>query len=161
MIFDLHNPTDVQSLAAAFDGKAVGLTSGCYDLLHYLHLTYFQRCRRKCEVLIVGVDSDDLVRQTKGDGRPVIPEFQRVAMVASLDLVQATFVMDNLDDFVKVAKQLRVGKIFRNDDFKGRENEVVGASGECEVVIIPDVHMADSTSGIIKRVIQQQGQGNV
>ena len=38
------------------EGQRVGLTSGCFDLLHFYHLHYLLRCHALCDVLLVGVD---------------------------------------------------------------------------------------------------------
>lgn len=35
--------------------KKIGLTSGCFDLIHYYHLRYLERCKANCDLLIVGV----------------------------------------------------------------------------------------------------------
>lgn len=45
--------------------KKIGLTSGCFDLIHYYHLRYLERCKANCDLLIVGVDSDSLVEMNK------------------------------------------------------------------------------------------------
>lgn len=37
--------------------KVVGVTSGCFDLFHFYHLRYLERCKALCGFLIVGVDS--------------------------------------------------------------------------------------------------------
>jgi len=65
MILDLCNPADVEIFQRGTASAIVGITSGCFDLTHNYHLNYFLRCRRLCDILIVGVDSDDLVRKTK------------------------------------------------------------------------------------------------
>ncbi|MFN3690690.1 MAG: adenylyltransferase/cytidyltransferase family protein, partial [Fimbriimonadales bacterium] len=51
-------------------GKQVVLTNGCFDLLHVGHLRYLQEARRLGDLLVVGVNSDESVRQLKGDSRP-------------------------------------------------------------------------------------------
>lgn len=60
-------PQDIVNLRVG--GKIVGVTSGCFDLLHFYHLRYLERCRALCDFLIVGVDSDILVHANKTSGR--------------------------------------------------------------------------------------------
>ena len=50
---------------------AIGYTSGVFDLFHKGHRHYIETCRTKCDILIVGVDSDRLARNRKGYGRPI------------------------------------------------------------------------------------------
>lgn len=127
----------------------VGLTSGCYDLFHHLHLTYLQQCRRMCDILIVGVDADDLVRKTKGPERPVIPEHQRVMLINALQCVNIAFIMGSLEDWEIAIGAFHPAYLFKNTDFK--PEDVVNPFNT-EVVIIPDVFQPDSTTQIIKEI---------
>jgi D-beta-D-heptose 7-phosphate kinase/D-beta-D-heptose 1-phosphate adenosyltransferase len=149
MIIDIKNTSDIDLLRAATEGKKVGLTSGCYDLFHSLHLIYLTRCRRLCDILIVGIDSDDMVRAYKGDERPIVPEHQRLAVLAGLNCVQATFIMGELADFGRAVDCLGVNVIFKNQAFK--VEDVIGRD-KAQVIIIPDVGQHDSTSGIIEDI---------
>ena len=65
----------------------VGMTSGCWDLLHASHLYYLDRCKEQCDRLIVGVDSDQLVKDNKGPHRPIHSEIHRLDLVWRLDKV--------------------------------------------------------------------------
>ncbi|MDM7460849.1 MAG: adenylyltransferase/cytidyltransferase family protein, partial [bacterium] len=54
-------------------GLRIVLTNGCFDLLHVGHLRYLQEARRLGDLLVVGVNSDESVRQLKGEARPIVP----------------------------------------------------------------------------------------
>lgn len=134
-------------------GAKVGVTSGCFDLFHYLHLVYLERCARLCGpggALIVGVDSDDLVRSVKGPNRPNIPETHRQAVVDALKCVTATFIMGSVADFGQAVSDSGADFIFKNDAFKDREVE---GAGLAKVVIVPDIDMPDSTSKIVQQIV--------
>lgn len=150
MLIDIRNSEDIATLRRGIDGgRVIGLTSGCYDLFHNLHLTYLQRCRRMCDFLIVGVDSDDLVRNTKGPERPIIPEHHRVNLVSALRCVDAAFIMGSLKDFELAVDGLKPKFIFKNQNF--RPQDVIGVDA-AEIVTVPDVFQPDSTSGIIEEI---------
>jgi D-beta-D-heptose 7-phosphate kinase/D-beta-D-heptose 1-phosphate adenosyltransferase len=149
VIFDIKSDTDLALLRTALKGKVVGLTSGSFDLFHHLHLVYLLRCRRLCEVLIVGVDSNDLVTTRKGSDRPLVPEHQRVAIVSALSCVQAAFIMGSVEDFGAAVDKLDVRILFKNQAFAGKE--VLGAD-KARLVIIPDVGEPSSTSQIIEQI---------
>lgn len=68
-------------------GQQLVVTNGCFDLLHLGHVTYLENARNLGDVLLVGVNSDDAVRQLKGPNRPVSPEFDRAAILAALQCV--------------------------------------------------------------------------
>lgn len=117
-------------------GKVVGITSGCFDLLHFYHLRYLERCKALCDFLIVGVDSDLLVSQNKSK-TPVIPEHHRMAMVDALKCVDATFRMDVISDIDEYARRASVDMMFKNlPTIYGKE---VKAPDGIKLVLIPDI----------------------
>jgi cytidyltransferase-like protein len=78
----------------------VALTSGVFDIAHSGHRRFLARCKSLCDTLVVGVDSDDLVRARKGVNRPFQRELERALNVASLEWPDFVFIksssMDNL-----------------------------------------------------------------
>jgi len=130
--------------------QTVALTSGCFDLTHVYHFKYFQRCKRECDILMVGVDSDKLVRSVKGPTRPIFNELQRIMMVDWCKFVDFTFIMNSLEDWDRMATITRPNKIFKNDVFESGCNNPTGA----ELVIIPDIEELTSTTAFIKRIME-------
>ncbi|MBQ6154573.1 adenylyltransferase/cytidyltransferase family protein [bacterium] len=63
------------------------LTQGTYDLVHVGHGRYLEAAKKEGDILIVGVDSDEKVRKRKGEGRPIVPEEERVEMLTYLKSV--------------------------------------------------------------------------
>jgi len=153
------NPYDKKAMRAAqlycFDeNKSVGLTSGTFDLFHDYHLRYLERCRRLSDVLVIGVDSDSFVKSVKGSDRPILSEFQRLMLTDANKHVTFCYIQDSLEAFALVAEALMPerGRIFRNEDFKGRESEVVKGNSKADVVIVPDVWEPNSTSKLIDKI---------
>lgn len=146
MIFNLDEKEIGMMKKVVAGYQNIGLTSGTYDLLHYLHFIYLEKCRRQCDFLIVGIDSDHLVKRTKGEARPIIPEGQRANMIDAMRCTDSVFIMDSTDDFLRAVKELGVTTIFKNDAFK--PEEVIGRE-YANVVIIPDVIIPQSTSQIV------------
>src|SRR5512146_2381034 len=65
-------------------GERAVFTNGVFDLLHFGHLHYLQSARELGDFLIVGLNSDESVCRIKGPKRPLVPEFERAALVAGL-----------------------------------------------------------------------------
>ena len=63
-------------------GYPIVLTSGSFDLIHLGHVKYLQRAKEFGGVLVVGVDSDAKIRRRKGDDRPMVPEDERLELLA-------------------------------------------------------------------------------
>ena len=147
--------TSLQAMSYWISGhpdKVVGMTSGTFDLLHDFHLRFLKQCRRMCDVLVVGVDSDRLVRERKGPDRPIMSEFQREMVMNAIKYVEVVYTLDTLADYTTVCEGLPVHKVFVNQVFRGREHEVAVGRSNAQVVIVPDVAELDSTSQIIDRI---------
>lgn len=64
--------------------ERVGLANGCFDLLHVGHLRYLEDARRRADVLVVAVNTDESVRTLKGPERPLVPFEERVELLLAL-----------------------------------------------------------------------------
>ncbi len=132
--------------------RVVGFTNGCFDILHAGHVAYLEKAKEKCDVLIIGVNSDSSVKRIKGDKRPINGEKSRLAVLAALEVV----------DYVTLFKESTPKKLIElitpNVLFKGGdwdEKDIVGgrhvkASGG-KVEVIPYVK-GFSTTDLIKRI---------
>ncbi|HEX7708479.1 MAG TPA: adenylyltransferase/cytidyltransferase family protein [Thermoanaerobaculia bacterium] len=65
-------------------GRKIAFANGCFDVLHVGHIRYLQAAAVVADVLIVGVNGDESVRQLKGEGRPVMPENERAEILAAI-----------------------------------------------------------------------------
>ncbi|WP_445150975.1 adenylyltransferase/cytidyltransferase family protein [Baekduia sp. Peel2402] len=63
-------------------GYRIVLTSGSFDLIHLGHVKYLARAKELGGILVVGVDSDAKIRRRKGDDRPMVPENERLELLA-------------------------------------------------------------------------------
>ncbi|MGH2842349.1 MAG: adenylyltransferase/cytidyltransferase family protein [Solirubrobacteraceae bacterium] len=63
-------------------GYKVVLTSGSFDLIHLGHVKYLQRAKECGDILAVGVDCDEKIRRRKGSDRPMVPEDERLQLLA-------------------------------------------------------------------------------
>ena len=68
-------------------GRKVVFTNGCFDLLHAGHAFLLERAAALGEILVVGLNTDASVRRLKGPERPVVPQGERAALLASLRAV--------------------------------------------------------------------------
>jgi len=70
------------------------VVNGAFDLLHVGHLRYLADASRHADILIAAVNSDDSVRGAKGPLRPIIPEAERVEILAHLAVIDAIVLFD-------------------------------------------------------------------
>src|SRR5271163_2562351 len=78
-------------------GKKIVFANGVFDLLHAGHVRYLQAARAEGDLLVVGINSDASTRRLKGEGRPVLTERARAALVAALAAVDYVVIFDEPD----------------------------------------------------------------
>jgi rfaE bifunctional protein nucleotidyltransferase chain/domain len=78
-------------------GKSTALANGVFDLLHVGHLRYLQGARALADHLVVAVNSDRSTRENKGEGRPLVPEGERVELLGALECVDLVVLFDARD----------------------------------------------------------------
>jgi glycerol-3-phosphate cytidylyltransferase len=86
-------------------------------MFHIGHLNLLRRARMECDYLIAGVVTDEVCLAQKGK-LPVIPFDERIAIVRSLDVVDAAF-GEVTTDKLSTWAQVRFDVVFKGDDWKG------------------------------------------
>jgi D-glycero-beta-D-manno-heptose 1-phosphate adenylyltransferase len=129
-------------------------TNGCFDLLHFGHVSYLQRARQFGDLLVVGLNSDASCRQLKGPQRPLVPERQRAAVLAALSSVDAVVIFrkKRADGFLgAVQPDIYVkGGDYRLEDFDPTERAVLESVGS-KIRIVPFIR-GFSTTSLIKKI---------
>ncbi len=77
------------------NGRKVGFTNGCFDLLHQGHLHSLMQAREQCDMLMVGLNTDASIKRLKGEERPIQDEKTRALLLASLEFVDAVIMFDD------------------------------------------------------------------
>jgi D-beta-D-heptose 7-phosphate kinase/D-beta-D-heptose 1-phosphate adenosyltransferase len=152
MIADLAELADrVQAWRLA--GLTVGLTNGCFDLLHAGHVALIEEAGTRVDRLIVAMNSDASIKALKGPTRPIIDAVSRARMITALEAVDALVVFEDPTPLA-VIETARPDLLFKGSDYA--LEEVVGRAGvEAQggrVVLIerqPDI----STTSIIRRIV--------
>ncbi len=73
-------------------GYSVALTHGAFDLFHSGHLELIKRTNSIADIVIVGLESDDSMCIYKNINRPIVDQFNREEILASLVEVDYTFI---------------------------------------------------------------------
>lgn len=98
-------------------GKTVVYTSGTFDMLHANHLKMIEYSRALGDILIVGVNTDELVASYKS--QPIIPFEERIALVKALKYPDIVIPQKSLEHTDKV-KKLNFDIFVVGDDWAGK-----------------------------------------
>lgn len=125
----------------------IGYTQGVYDLFHIGHLNLLLHAKEQCKYLIVGVNSDELVREYKKK-TPVINEIERYSIIENLKVVDEVIMVSTLDKKI-LWKELKFDAIFIGDDWKGNsrweKTKVELAEVGVDVIYLPHTENISST----------------
>lgn len=97
--------------------KTVVYTSGTFDMLHINHLKMIEYARALGDILIVGVNTDELVATYKST--PIIPFEERIALMKAIKGPDIVIPQRSLDHTDKVAK-LNFDIFVVGDDWTGK-----------------------------------------
>lgn len=101
----LKNVYDLWEWRESFpQDKTLVVTNGCFDILHAGHVQFLTDAKKLGDSLLVGVNSDESVRELKGPTRPVNPQEARSSVVDALRAVEATFVFDDTVNFLDIVR---------------------------------------------------------
>lgn len=133
----------------------VGYTTGIFDLFHIGHLNLLKNAKSLCDMLIVGVTTDELAFQLKGK-KPIIPFQERIEIVNNIIWVDET-IPEKEDDKYKAWEVLHFDVIFKGDDWKGTEKwtqlESAFKNVGVEVIYLPYTKHTSST--LIRDVLEK------
>lgn len=125
----------------------VGYTTGVFDMFHIGHLNILKKAKEQCDFLIVGVSTDELVKQYKNK-TPVINFANRKAIVGAIKYVDKVVAQENMDK-LKAWENLHFDVIFHGDDWKGSNmyNEMEKALKDvgCDLIFLPYTKGISST----------------
>src|SRR5262245_45690478 len=94
-VFSVQEASDLR-IGLERAGKRLVFTNGCFDLLHAGHIRYLHEAKALGDTLLVGLNSDNSVRQLKGPGRPLHTAADRAAILDSVSAVDGVVVFDEL-----------------------------------------------------------------
>ena len=133
-------------------GRTIAFANGCFDVLHVGHVRYLQDAKKEADVLVVGVNGDDSVRELKGEGRPVMPAAERAEIIAAIDGVDYVTIFDEPSP-ARLLGALKPDVHCKGTDYTAEsvpERDVVRAyGGRVAIVGDPKEH---STSELLKKL---------
>ncbi|MBQ4571480.1 MAG: adenylyltransferase/cytidyltransferase family protein [Bacilli bacterium] len=125
----------------------IGYTTGVFDMFHIGHLNILKKAKEQCEYLIVGVSTDEVVKNYKNK-LPIIPFEQRCEIVSAIKYVDEVVPQTSMNK-MDAYKKLKFNAIFHGSDWKGSEmyNKIIDEFSEVgvDIVFLPHTDGISST----------------
>jgi rfaE bifunctional protein nucleotidyltransferase chain/domain len=136
-------------------GKKVVFTNGVFDLIHAGHIDYLSKAKSLGNVLIVGLNSDNSVKQIKGNKRPILKQEERAFILSNLKPVDYV-VLFNEETPEKLISELIPDVLVKGADWS--LDEIVGKDiVEKNGGVVKNIKFVNdqSTSKIIDLIVER------
>lgn len=133
----------------------VGYTTGVFDMFHVGHLNILRRAKEQCDYLIVGVSTDELVKNYKNK-TPIIPFEERKAILEAIKYVDKVVPQENRDKYSAYEKY-KFNVMFVGDDWKGNSlfEEVERRFKDVGVEVVYFPYTKGTSSTILKEKLEK------
>lgn len=134
----------------------IGYTTGVFDMFHIGHLNILKNAKERCDYLIVGVSTDEVVESYKHK-KPIIPFEERIAIVEAIKYVDKVVPQTSMDK-IEAWKELHFNVLFHGSDWKNSPmyNSIIQEFQQynVEVVFLPHTDGVSSTqlSEVIRKL---------
>ncbi|HEV3047226.1 MAG TPA: adenylyltransferase/cytidyltransferase family protein [Solirubrobacteraceae bacterium] len=139
-------------------GYRVVLTSGSFDLIHLGHVKYLARAKALGDVLAVGVDSDAKIQRRKGPDRPMVPEDERLEMLAYQRPVDLIYLKDDGERRWALIDAVRPDVLVLTEDHSYGEQELRALEELCGQIEVVERQASVTTSERIRQMYMNLGE---
>ena len=136
--------------------KTVVFTNGIFDILHSGHIELLKFSKSLGSRLVVGINSDRITRELKGEGRPVNKEADRKAVLESIHYVDEVIVFDEKKPTELVAT-LQPDILVKGGEWTADEVRKRDAVPDHIQVKIYPIKVGYSTTSMIKTIKAREG----
>jgi D-beta-D-heptose 7-phosphate kinase/D-beta-D-heptose 1-phosphate adenosyltransferase len=139
-------------------GLRIVLTSGSFDLIHLGHVKYLAEAKALGDVLVVGVDSDEKIQRRKGDDRPLVPERERLEMLAHQRPVDLLYLKGDDDPRWALIETVAPDVLVLTADHGYRDDELEELRSYCSDIAILERQASITTSERIRQIYMNLGE---
>jgi rfaE bifunctional protein nucleotidyltransferase chain/domain len=105
------------------NNETIVFTNGCFDILHYGHVSYLYEAKELGHKLIVGINTDNSIKRLKGEDRPINGLNSRMVVLSSLEFVDMVIPFGE-DTPIRLIEELSIDILVKGGDY--RVEDIVG-----------------------------------
>lgn len=98
----------------------IGFTCGAFDFVHAGHVMMFEECKKYCDYLIVGLQTDPSIDR-KEKNKPIMSLEERYRMLRGNKWIDAILVYERQEELYQLAKWLPIDVRFVGEDYKDKK----------------------------------------
>ena len=112
-------------------------TNGCFDVLHRGHIELFKFCKSQGDYLVVGIDTDSRVKESKGPSRPFNSQEDRKFFLEAIKYIDKVVLFSTDNELGQRLVENNVDTMIVGSDWKGKI--VVGQEKVNKVLFFEDL----------------------
>jgi len=95
-------------------------TNGCFDILHRGHVELFKFCKSQGDYLVVGIDTDTRVKESKGPSRPFNSQEDRKFFLEAIKYIDKVVLFSTDNELGQRLVENNVDTMIVGSDWKGK-----------------------------------------
>ena len=136
----------------------IGLTSGCFDILHEGHIKNLKKCKKNCDNLFVCLSSDEQIKRLKGESRPINNLYDRINMLINYEFIDYIILYDEINDEFEseldnIMNIIQPYLWFKGSDYK--KDEILKKHPNLKNIQLFNLVDGKSTTNIINKIIKK------
>jgi rfaE bifunctional protein nucleotidyltransferase chain/domain len=152
IIYSKNHLTDYISLK---NENKIGLTCGCFDIIHEGHITNLKMCKKKCKLLYVCLSSDEQIKRLKGEDRPINKLDDRINMLIHYDFIDLIILYNEINDDYQTELDNVINIVNPYIWFKGSDytkEDILKKHPSLKNIELIDIIQGKSTTNIINKI---------
>jgi rfaE bifunctional protein nucleotidyltransferase chain/domain len=129
------------------------VVNGTFDILHRGHLDILNRAKTLGDFLLVCIDTDERVKELKGNDRPINAELDRVLLLANLKSVDMVLTFGSDQELENILKEYQPEVMVKGSDWQGKP--IVGEQ-YCKEIVFIERTDGYSTTKTIQDIIDRR-----
>ena len=109
--------------------------NGCFDVLHVGHIKLFKKAWELGNPVVVGIDGDERIRQSKGNDRPINTLPNRIEFLKSIKFIKEVIPFHSDEDLNSIIKRFSPEYFVIGEEYK--DKQIIGEEWVENIVYVP------------------------
>jgi len=152
----IYSNSQLSDMIEVNNYKNIGLTSGCFDIIHTGHLKTLKTAKQNCSHLFVCLSSDEQIKFLKGDKRPINNINDRLHMLMHMDFIDYIILYNEINDENESVLDNIMNTIKPEIWFKGTDytkENILQKHPTLKNIMLIELEENKSTSNIINKIL--------
>ncbi len=150
------NIKELNKVLKSLINKKIVFTNGVFDIIHPGHIELLEFAKKNGDVLIIGINDDNSVKNIKGKNRPIFNLNERMELLEAIEYIDYIIPFSQDTPLDLINKLFRIDVLVKGGDYKPDEvvgkKEVESTGGK---LLLFKFQTNYSTSSIIKKIKNQ------